>query len=439
MPEGNIRKRSKNSYEISWEDGRDSSGRRIRRYETVKGPREKAETRLRQIFSSRDRGEYLLPTRMTFGELLEQWLNGYVTQNLKPSVQDSYRSQIKNRIGPALDGIPLTKLTPLHIQSFIDRVFSGGRLDGKGPLGRRTPELLLKIIQGALHYAVRMELLTRNVAKSVILPPPETGTFETMAAKDIPTFLRVARETDYFLVYVAALLTGVRLGESLAPRWSDLNDNMTQLSVVRSLYKRRGVCEFLETKSKYGRRSIALPPALVELLRRHRVQQEAERALLGLTLKDDDLIFAHYDGIPFDPSTVSHTFVRILERAGLPHIRFHDLRHTHATLLLEAGVHPKIVQERLGHSSIAVTIDTYSHVVPGLQEMAARRIEVAIGDEALEILGADVTGGPMLADVGKMLANVGKTVGKEGDFEREPHRSRTCNLLIKSQLLCQLS
>lgn len=146
MPEGNIRRRSKNSIEISWEDGRDSSGKRIRRYETVKGSREKAEARLRQILSSRDRGEYLLPTKMTFGELLEQWLNGYVTQNLKPSVQDSYRSQVKNRIAPALGGIPLTKLTPLHIQSFIDRVFFGGRMDGKGPLKRRTPELLLKII-----------------------------------------------------------------------------------------------------------------------------------------------------------------------------------------------------------------------------------------------------------------------------------------------------
>ena len=113
---------------------------------------------------------------------------------------------------------------------------------------------------------------------------------------------------------------------------------------------------------------------------------------------------------------------------GIKSIRFHDLRHTHATLLLSNGVHPKIVQERLGHGSIAVTIDTYSHVIPGLQEMAAQRIENIIGDEAMEVLGVEKGGESMLA-----------SVGKEGEFESEPHRNRTCNLLIKSQLLCQLS
>ena len=126
MSEGSIRKKSNSSWEISWEMSRDSGGRRVRRYLSIKGPRKNAEARLRQILSGRDRGEYLEPTKMTFGELLEQWLDGYVAQNLRPSVQDSYRSQVKNRIAPALGGITLSKLTPLHIQSFIDRVFAGG-------------------------------------------------------------------------------------------------------------------------------------------------------------------------------------------------------------------------------------------------------------------------------------------------------------------------
>ncbi len=447
MSEGSIRKKSKSSHEISWEEGRDATGKRVRRYQNIKGPRKNAEARLRQILSGRDRGEYVEPTKMTFGELLEQWLDGYVAQNLRPSVQDSYRSQVKNRIAPALGGIPLSKLTPLQIQAFIDRVFARGRLDGKGALKRRTPELLLKIIQGALHYAMRMELLTRNAAKSVVLPPTEPGTFNIMEVRDIPAFIRAARETDYFLVYLLALFAGTRLGETLAPRWNDLKNGMTQLSVVRSLYKRGGVCEFLETKTKYGRRLVALPPVLVGLLKQHRVHREAERALLGLTLKEDDLIFVRYDGTPFDPSTVNHTFGKTLERAGLPHIRFHDLRHSHATHLLAAGVHPKIVQERLGHSSIAVTIDTYSHVVPGLQEMAAQRIEAIIGEEAMEELRTinvekSVSIVPVVGQaqhVGKMLVNLSRKLDIIRDIEREPHRNRTCNLLIKSQLLCQLS
>ncbi|MFC1915920.1 tyrosine recombinase XerC [Chloroflexota bacterium] len=431
MPRGNIRKRSQDSYEISYEDGRDAGGRRMRRYETVKGTRKNAEARLNEILTTRDKGTYILPTKMTFGKLLEQWLDSYVTLNCGLSTQDSYQSQIRNRIAPILGGLPLAKLTPRHIQSFIEQVISGGRIDGKGVLTRRTPQLLLQIIHGALEHALRMDLIIKNVANAVVLPPPERGTFTIMAAENIPRFLNSAMETAYYLVYVTALLMGTRLGEILAPRWCDLQNDMTSLSIVRSLYKRSGVCRMVPPKSKLSRRSIAVPTVLTELLRRHRLQQEADRLLLGLPLKETDLIFAHPDGSPLDPSTVSHTFVKVLGKAGIPHIRFHDLRHTHATFLLEAGVHPKIVKERLGHSSIAVTIDTYSHVVPGLQEMAARRIEVAIGDEAMRILGAEVDVERMSADVGKMLANVGKTVGKEGENEPEPHRNRTCNLLIK--------
>ena len=129
-----------------------------------------------------------------------------------------------------------------------------------------------------------------------------------------------------------------------------------------------------------------MPPALAILLRQYRAQQEAERILVGKSLKETDLVFAYADGSPLDPGTVTHTFTKVLAMAGLPHIRFHDLRHTHATLMLKAGVHPKIVQERLGHGSIAVTLDTYSHVVGGLQEVAAQRFEGALDGEALKIL-----------------------------------------------------
>jgi len=146
-------------------------------------------------------------------------------------------------------------------------------------------------------------------------------------------------------------------------------------------------------------------------------------------LNDADLVFAHPNGSPLDPGTVTHTFTKVITKAGLPHMRFHDLRHTHATLMLKAGVHPKIVQERLGHGSIAITLDIYSHVVSGLQEVAAQRFEETLNREALKLL---VDSDLSRKDVGKMSA-------KEEGVEPEPHRTRTCNLLIKSQLLCQLS
>ncbi len=130
-----------------------------------------------------------------------------------------------------------------------------------------------------------------------------------------------------------------------------------------------------EPKSAYSRRRVSLPPSLALLLREYRGEQQAQRAILGKPLNDDDLVFAQPDGSPLGPYTVTHEFALLLKRAGLPHIRFHDLRHTHATLMLKAGVHPKVVSERLGHASVAITLDTYSHVVPGLQEVDAQRLD----------------------------------------------------------------
>jgi len=181
----------------------------------------------------------------------------------------------------------------------------------------------------------------------------------------------------------------------------------------------------VEPKSPHSRRQIALPSSLTRLLGQHAARQEAQRILLGKPSSGDDLVFAYADGRPLDPGTVTHAFSRLLKEAGLPHIRFHDLRHTHATLMLKSGVHPKIVSERLGHASVGFTLDTYSHVVPGLQEAAAEKF-----DRMLE------------PDVSKMLArglDDGQNLARKTEFETEPPGTRTQNRLIKSQLLFLLS
>ena len=190
-----------------------------------------------------------------------------------------------------------------------------------------------------------------------------------------------------------ALYTGMRLGELLGLRWGDVDLDMASLSVVQALYKRSGVCTMVEPKSSGSRRRTALSPSPALLLRQYKVDQQAQRIFLGKPLANSDLVFSHLDGKPLDPGVVSHTFAKVLRKAGLPHIHFHDLRHTHATLLLKGGVHPKIVSERLGHANIGITLDTYSHVLPGLQERAAERF-----DKILEP-------GVIAEDVSKMLAN----------------------------------
>ena len=171
----------------------------------------------------------------------------------------------------------------------------------------------------------------------------------------------------------------MRRGELLGLSWCDVDTDLATLSVVQTLQRRYGG-EFIfkEPKTIKSRRLISLPPSLAILLRGRKAQIIAERSALGLTFGESGLVFSQYDGSPLDPSTVSHTFSRIACKAGLPHMRFHDTRHAHASLMLRNGVHPKIVSERLGHSTIAVTIDLYSHVTPGLQEAAALRFEDAL-------------------------------------------------------------
>jgi len=224
-----------------------------------------------------------------------------------------------------------------------------------------------------------MGLLGRNVAKAVDPPRPEHKSMANLAPENVPQFLEAARETHYYVLFYTALYTGMRLGELLGLRWCDVDLDMASLSVVQALYKRSGVCKMVEPKSSKGRRRIALSPSLALLLRKYKIDQQAQRILLDGSLVDSNLVFSNINGKPLDPGVVSHTFSKVLKKAKLPHIRFHDLRHTHATLLLKAGIHPKIVSERLGHANIGITLDTYSHVLPGLQEKAARRL-----DEMLE-------------------------------------------------------
>ena len=237
-----------------------------------------------------------------------------------------------------------------------------------------------------------MALLSRNIAEAVDPPRVERTNWKTLAPEDVPKFLEAAQEIPYYVLFYTALYTGMRLGELLGLRWCDVDLDMASLSVVQALYKRSGVCKMVEPKSSGSRRRIALSPSLALTLRQYKVDQQVQRILTGKPMADSDLLFCHPDGKPLDPGVISHTFAKVVRKAGLSHIRFHDLRHTHATLLLKAGIHPKIVSERLGHANIGITLDTYSHVLPGLQERAAERFD--------EILEPRV----IAEDVSKMLA-----------------------------------
>jgi integrase len=449
---GHIRRQSKKSWEIVIELPRDpATGRRRQHFETVRGSKKDAERRLGELINSLDRGGFVQPSRITLGQWLGTWLESCVVPNLKAQTADSYISEIRVHLVPALGAVPLQRLTPQHLQDYYARALREGRTDGTGGLSASTVRYHHRILHRALKQAVKMGYLGRNVTDAVDPPRLQRRVMPTMAREDIPRFLEAARDNFYFIVFYTALFTGMRLGELLGLRWCDVDLDMGHISVVQSLYKRAGVCKIGAPKSRSSRRRITLSVSLIEILSRHRMEQEAQGIMLGRPLQETDLVFAYPGNRPLDPSTVTHAFARVLKEAGLNRIRFHDLRHTHGTLLLVAGVNPKIVSERLGHSSVAFTMDVYSHVVPGLQETAAERFEqlissVSPGEKNVgkpPKLAQARKGEGMLAngrlDVGKMLGKVPKEDDITSKIECEPRRTRTSNRLIKSQLLCQLS
>jgi integrase len=188
--------------------------------------------------------------------------------------------------------------------------------------------------------------------------------------------LEYAKNTPYYALYFLALFTGMRRSEILGLRWGDVDFIFTQISVVRSLHHlRNGQFIFRQPKTAKSRRLIALSPAAALALNEHRKNQETICKHIGKELSDDDLVFCQNEGGPLLPDTVTRAWVRMMDKLGLKGVRLHDLRHSHASQLLKQGIHPKIVQERLGHSSISVTLDTYSHVAPGLQRAAAERFD----------------------------------------------------------------
>jgi len=235
---------------------------------------------------------------------------------------------------------------------------------------------LHRLLHKVLNDAVRQGLVARNVADAVDSPRPVHKDMATLDPDEIGRFLKVARETPFYPLFYTALYTGLRRSELLGLTWGHVDLDLCMLSVTQALHRLgEGGYIIRPPKSRAGRRYIDLPPSLAIVLRRHRAEQEAQRAMLEKTITDDDFVFAHPNGTPWDPSTITHAFGRIIRKAGLPRVRLHDLRHTHATLMLKAGVHPKIVSERLGHANIGITLDLYSHVLPGLQQAAAKRFD----------------------------------------------------------------
>lgn len=269
-------------------------------------------------------------------------------------------------------------MKPVAIQSFYTDCLTAGRKDGTGGLSAQTVLHFHRVFHKALGQAMKWQLLARNPADAVEPPRPVKREMRALDEAGTARLLQVLDGNRLFLPVLLAVTTGLRRGEILALRWQDIDLEIGEAFVCRSLEQSKSGLRFKSPKTSKSRRKIALPSFALEYLRSHKLDQAKTKLRLGPAYEDHGLVCPAADGRPWAPDVLSTAFAAFIRNSSLSPIRFHDLRHSHATHLLKAGIHPKIVSERLGHATIAITLDTYSHVLPGLQEEAASRLDIAL-------------------------------------------------------------
>ena len=375
---GHIRRRGKRSWAVVLEMGREATGRRRQKWHSVRGTKADAERELARLIHELNTGGYVAPNRLKLSEYLEQWLQDYAKPNVSPKTFERYSDIVRGHLAPALGNLLLTRLQPLDIQHHYSQALTNGRRDGRGGLSKQSVLHHHRVLHAALKQAVRWQLLARNPADAVVPPRPEPRAMRALDENDTIRLLQRSRRSRLHPVIFLAVTTGMRRGELAALRWASVDLDAGTLSVRESLEQTRDSLRVKQPKTASGRRTLDLPLLAIQELQRHRREQTEARLMLGPAFDDHNLVFPGPDGRPWPPDQITRAFSALVRRAGLAGLRFHDLRHTHATQLLRQGVHPKVVSERLGHATVSITLDLYSHVLPGIQKEAVEKIDVAL-------------------------------------------------------------
>ena len=363
---GNIIERSPGVFLIRY---RDNAGNRHN--ETVKGNRKKAEAVLTERRTSMETGTFSGKKKLTVGAYLQSWLETYAKTNCTAKTVQGYRQSINCYTRP-IAGITLQKLDATHVQPIYAEMVKRG-------LSNRSVDALHKALSIAFNTAVKQGTLKRNILGSVIAPKVAKKEVEVWDAETRAKAMTVLRESQYGDFYKLGLMTGMRRGELAGLKWVSVNLSNHQLQVVNTLQRITGQGLMNgQPKTERSRRSIALSEDTVGLLHEIRGKQMTQQLEVSDTWTDSGYVFTSADGMPLDPNLATRAFKKVVAKAGLPKLTIHGLRHTHATILLEQGVNPKVVSERLGHASVATTMDIYSHVLPDMQEKAALAIDAAL-------------------------------------------------------------
>ena len=375
---GHVRKRGK-KWAVVVDLGQDEDGRRRQHWQTCNTKRE-AEAALTETLNKLDHQDFTEPSKQTVAGFFDEWLESTRT-TIRASTWINYQAFTAAHIVPRLGRLPLRKLTVSHLNGFYADLLAEGRVgQGQGGLAASTVRYVHAIVHKALRDATKWGRLTKNVA-DLASPPRQRGRppLRTWTGPELRSFLESVEGHRFYSVYYVAATTGARRGEVLGLRWRDVDLTTGRLAIVQTRARTATGEGFSTPKTARGQRSVAIDPRTVAVLQAHRRRQLEQRLALGIGGPGPDgLVFTNEDSTPITHAQVSADFRARVKASDLPSIRFHDLRHTHATLALAAGVHPKVVSERLGHSTVSITLDVYSHAIPAMEEEAAAKVAALV-------------------------------------------------------------
>lgn len=346
-----------------------ANGRRVRKYVYARSQREVRE-KLQEARRAVERGLDVTED-LTVGAFLERWLAA-VRPSLRERTYLRYLQLLALHVTPTLGRVRLTRLSPAQVQALINAKVDSG-------LSSQTVRHIHAVLRTALNQAVRWQLVPRNVASLVTPPRVERVEMRALSPDEARTFLDAVAGRRLEALYVVALGMGLRQGEVLGLSWEDVDFDAAELSVRKSLQRVGGEVRFVEPKSVRSRRTLAVPGFVVDSLRSHHERQLRDQVAAGQGWHDSGLVFTTSLGTPLDGANVRRDLRAILGAAGLPAIRFHDLRHSCASLMVANGEHMRVIMETLGHSQIGITMNLYSHIMPAAQREAAERMDALLG------------------------------------------------------------
>lgn len=365
-----IRKTESGNYEVFMDMGKDpASGKRKQITKTFNTKRD-AKDWVAKKRQEKTMGIGTSLTKISVEDYFKRWLEDYALPKLSPTTYSGYEMIVTKHIIPALGALRLDEVKPLHIQSYQNKKLREGRLDGKeGGLSKKTVLQHHRILNRAFKQAVLWQLISYNPVKAVPAPSPEKPEIRTLSIEEVELLLEKAEDTWlYYFIYIA-VNTGMRRGELLGLSWDHVDFNGKKIQVTRTLVRTpKAGMVYKGPKNKSSRRVILIAEDDIKVLKKLRIKQNENKLFFGPEYHNNNLLFCKADGSEIYPNTTTNRFKLLAKRIGLKEVSLHDLRHTHATLMLQAGVHPKVVQERLGHSTITTTLDTYSHVIPSMQK-----------------------------------------------------------------------